>query len=433
MQKTIKKEMSYKGIGIHTGSRVSVQFRPAEPDTGIVFIRTDMPGKPTINLREAKVLDSSYSPRRTSISQNGATVETIEHTLAVLCGLEIDNLIIEIDGPEMPGADGSAQEFVNLFSQAGMAEQDAPDRVFGVSEPLFCEDRNASIVVLPSDQFKISYTLKFNLPYMPPQYYSVSLNEKTFTDEIAPSRTFCVEEWVKDLRKEGLGKGADYNNTLVIDRRGTIVKNELRFKDELARHKILDLMGDLFLTGRRLKGHFIAVKSGHALNIKLAKMLKDKIRDNSQTAQKAQGEDNILLDKEQIKKILPHRDPFLFVDEIIKIEEGKSATGVKYLAKDDYFYKGHFPGHPVTPGVIIIEALAQVGGVLMLGKKDNMGKIAYFMCIDKAKFRKAVYPPAKLFLEVEITRFKTKTGQLKGKAKVNSQVVAEAELMFSLV
>jgi len=438
MQKTIKSEAEFKGIGIHTGHKVKIKLKPADVNSGISFVRIDLPNRPKINIRDAEILDSVESPRRTSIRKDGARVETIEHLMASLMGLEIDNIIVELDSDELPGADGSALLFVELLEKAGIKTQDGPDRIFQLREPIWCQGANgASIVALPSSEFRVSYTLKYELPYIEPQYVSLGLNTDVFKSSIAPSRTFCIEEEVGDLKNEGLGRGADYKNTLVVNRQGKIVENVPRFKDEFARHKVLDLMGDLYLSGYKVKAHVIAVRSGHFLNIKIANKIKEKIMESKNAGIKPSSKSsvgsNVILDQDMIKKIIPHREPFLFVDKIVELVEDKSAKGVKYLSKDEYFYKGHFPGHPVTPGVLILEALAQVGGVLMLGKKENLGKIAYFMCIDNAKFRKAVMPGDEVYLEIEVIKIRTRTGQMRGVAKVKGKVVTEADFMFSLI
>lgn len=435
-QKTIKKEVKLEGFGLHTGEKVSIKFKPFLPNAGINFLRLDLPDHPIVNANLNNVIDVVQSPRRTSVGNGSVEIHTIEHVMAALSVLGIDNVIIEIDNTEIPGVDGSALPILEALEKAGIQEQDAIRKVFQVKEPIWIADGDASIVVLPSQEFKISYTLSYEHPYLRAQYLTFNINRDTFIKEIAPARTFCLEEEVEALKEQGLGRGADYENTVVVGDEG-ILKNKLRFEDEFARHKILDLIGDLYLLGCNIKGHVIAIKSGHPLNIKLIQKINNQrmryLDGAIQTISSGLELDNLPLDIEGIQRILPHRYPFLFVDKIIEIDEDKRAVGIKNVSINDYFFQGHFPGRPVMPGVLIVEAMAQVAGVLMLSKRGNQGKLAYFMSIDNVKFRRTVVPGDQLRLEVEVVRLKSKTGQVHTKAFVDSKVVAEANLMFSLV
>jgi len=433
-QRTIKKPIQLKGIGLHTGEHVNLKFKPAPIDTGINFIRVDVKDSPMIKASIHNVLDQDRSPRRTSITNGIVEVHTIEHLMAALWALGIDNIIIEIDGSELPGLDGSAKGFVEALKKAEIETQPAPKRIFQVRSPIWVEQDGAMIMVLPDNQFRVSYTLNYDHPLLKAQYLSFTFEEDAFEKEIAPSRTFCLEMEVNELRERGLGKGANYENTVVVGEKG-VIDNTLRFEDEFARHKILDLLGDLYLLGYGIKGHIIAMRSGHPLNIKLV----DKI--NSQREKVQVGgikavyveTGSSVLDSSDIQKILPHRYPFLLVDKIIELEPDKKAVGIKNLTINEEFFKGHFPGNPVMPGVLIIEAMAQVAGVLMLNKKENIGKIAYFMSLNNAKFRKTVLPGDQLRLEVEVVKLKSKIGQVHTRALVEGQVVSEADLMFALV
>lgn len=433
-QKTIAKEVSLKGVGLHTGDTVNVTFKPADVDSGINFIRTDLPKRPKILASVDYLLPSSRSTRRTSIGYDNIEVHTIEHLMAALAGLDIDNIYIEIDNNEVPGLDGSSLSFLEILNRAGIQEQPKLRTYYLIKEPIVIEEDGASIVALPSREFRIFYTLSYNHPLLKAQFMEININADAFKNELARARTFCLEDEAEELQQQGLGRGADYDNTLVVGESG-VIKNKLRYEDEFIRHKILDLLGDLYLIGQPIRGHIIALKSGHSLNLKLA----DKI--NQQRQRYALGgvgidyhpKEQEVLDTEGIMKILPHRPPFLFVDKILHLERGKRAIGIKNLTKDDYFFKGHFPGRPVMPGVLIIEAMAQVGGVMMLSPEENRGKLAYFLAADNIKFRKTVIPGDQLYLEVEARKIKSKTGQVYAKALVDGKVVAEADLMFALV
>lgn len=434
LQRTVKKKANLKGIGIHTGKEIKVVFKPAPQNSGINFIRTDIPDRTIIPATISNLINASKSPRRTSIGTGKAEIHTIEHLLAALSGLEIDNVTVEIDGPELPGLDGSAEGFLKVLKEAGISEQDAVRKEFQTQEPIWVEDKDSTLAILPDVNFKISYTLDYPTTNFRTQYRHSIITQEVFEKEIAPSRTFCLEEEIEHLRNIGLGKGASLDNTIVVGKEG-IISGSLRFEDEFLRHKVLDLIGDLYLLGYSIKGHVIAIKSGHLLNLELIKKIDEqhkKLRDPEaispeRTPSLPEGE----LDSEAIKKILPHRYPFLMIDRIIELGE-RTAIGIKNLSDNDYFFAGHFPGNPVMPGVLTLEAMAQVGGVLMLSRRGNFGKIAYFMAINNVKFRRMVKPGDQLRIEIEVTKFKTKTGQIHACAFVEDKLVAEADLIFVL-
>jgi len=433
-QRTIQKEISLKGVGLHTANKVNVTFKPADIDAGINFIRTDLSNRPVIKASLDNVLSQSRSWRRTSIGCDSVEIHTIEHLMAALAGLCIDNIYIEIDNDEVPGLDGSSLNFLEILNKAGIKEQEKDRRYYLVKEPIFVEEDGAAIIAVPAQEFKISYTLNYNHPLLKTQFLEIDLGEGIFENELASSRTFCLESEVKELQQQGLGRGANYDNTLVVGENG-VIKNKLRYADEFIRHKILDLLGDLYILGVPLRGHIIALRSGHSLNLKLARKI-DQQRQRYSLGGVGVGyhpREGDELDREAIMKILPHRDPFLFVDKIVSLHTGKHATGIKNININDYFFKGHFPGRPVMPGVLIIESMAQVGGVMMLSPEENRGKIAYFMSIDNAKFRKPVVPGDQLILEVQAGKIKSRTGQVHARALVDGKVVAEADLMFALV
>lgn len=433
-QRTIERELSLKGIGLHTANRVNLTFKPAAEDSGINFVRIDLPGSPVIKASVDYLLSPSRSPRRTSVGQDKAEIHTIEHLMAALSGLAVDNIYIEIDNDEVPGLDGSSLNFFEILSEAGVKEQEKERRFYAVKEPIFVEEDGSSIIALPSSEFRISYTLNYNHHLLATEFLELNLDSEVFKKEIASARTFCLEDEAAELQRQGLGRGANYDNTLVIGKTG-VIKNKLRYEDEFIRHKILDLIGDLYLIGCPLKGHIIALRSGHSLNLKIARKINEQRQRYSWGGvgagyHPAEGEE---LDITTIKKILPHREPFLFVDKVVSIEKGKSATGIKNVTINDYFFKGHFPGRPVMPGVLIVEAMAQVGGVMMLAPEENRSKLAFFLAADNVKFRKTVVPGDQLVLMVEAGKVKSRTGQVHAKALVEGKVVAEADLMFALV
>ena len=433
-QKTIKSQVTAKGIGLHSGKMASIVLKPSMPDTGVNFVRVDLSEKPIIKAHISKLADLTKSPRRTTVSQDNAEVQTIEHFMAALSGLGIDNIIVEIDSDEMPGLDGSASDYMDLLSKAGVQQQeDSPRHQFKVVEPLWIEEGGASLVVLPADDFKISYTLSYKHSILHSQHVTVALNDGVFKTDIAPARTFCLESESQALLKQGLGKGANYENTLVLGEKG-VIKNKLRFQDEFTRHKVLDLIGDLYLLGMPMKAHVIAIKSGHALNLKLLQKIYQQMQRRREGGART-VEHNLAkpqMDVGDIQRILPHRYPFLLIDKVIELEEEKRCKALKNVTVNDYFFRGHFPGRPVMPGVLIVEAMAQTAGIIILCKKENAGKIAYFMGIDNARFRRVVVPGDQLILDVEVIKIKARTGIAKAKAYVDNKEVASADLMFAL-
>ncbi|MCM8782535.1 MAG: UDP-3-O-acyl-N-acetylglucosamine deacetylase, partial [Candidatus Omnitrophica bacterium] len=409
-QKTIKSEIEIEGVGLNTGKKVRVKFKPSPPNSGINFVRVDLNNKPIINAELANVVPMSKSPHHTSLSSSDVWIQTVEHMLATCSGRGIDNVLIAIDGDELPAMDGSSFPFVEALKKVGVVEQEVQKRYFLIREPLWVENGSSYIVVLPSNEFRISYTLDYDNSFIKSEYLNLNITPSIFEKEIAPARTFCLQKEVDSLLSMGLGKGANYENTLVVSESG-VIKNKLRFQDEFVRHKILDLLGDLYLLNFAIKGHIIAVRSGHALNIKLIQKIKSKRERWLEGSIRPVEEIKVSggeLDVNVIKRILPHRYPFLFVDRIIMMDS-MHIIGVKNITGNEEFFVGHFPGRPIMPGVLIVETMAQVAGVLMLSKDENYGKLAYFIGIDNVRFRKTVVPGDQLVIEVEVITFKSRT------------------------
>ena len=431
-QKTIQNEFSLSGIGLHSGCHVKLNFKPAAENTGITFVRVDLPQAPVIKAELSNVFSDAKIPRCTSIGRAEMTIHTVEHLMAVLCGVGISNLTIEINAKELPGLDGGGNDFLKAIKQAGILEQKAQREVFEIKEPLGVSSGGSSIYVFPSNKYQIAYTLDYDHPWLHSQFFTTELDEKIFEREIAPCRTFCLESETKELKSVGLGQGATYENTLVVGQAG-VKGNQMRFKDECARHKVLDLIGDLYLLGMPIKGHVFAVKSGHQLNIELLKKIweqKEKYqKKTSVPIYDLAGKKEI--DIQGIMKILPHRYPFLLVDRVVEIETGKKALGIKNVTINDGFFQGHFPARPVMPGVLMVEAMAQTAGVVILTSKDHHGKVAFFMAADKVKFRKVVVPGDQLLMEVEVVRDRASSAQVHARARVGTEIVAEAEMIFS--
>ncbi len=426
-QKTTKRDVVVSGAGIHTGENVTLKIKPARPDHGVVFVRTDLPGKPAI---PADISSVVYRQRCTALRKDDAEVQTTEHLLAAIHGLGIDNLFIEINGVELPNVDGSAAPFVQKLKEAGIVTQKAPKRIFAVQQPIAVSEGEITLVALPSEGgLTISFTMDYDIPSLRSQYLSLRITPETFESELASARTFCLSREVEELQKAGLGKGATYQNTLVVNEKG-VVNTHLRYPDEFVRHKMLDLIGDLFLLNFSIQSHIISNKSGHPTNVRLVKAMLEEI---TRIEAEETGEKETSLGIREIQKILPHRYPFLLIDRVIELDGYKRAVGIKNVTFNETFFQGHFPGQPIMPGVLIFEALAQLSGVLLLRKMENVGKMAVLLSIDKARIRKTVVPGDQLVLEAVASKVKRRTGQVNARAMVDGKVVAEAQIRCMLV
>lgn len=409
-QRTLSRATSVSGKGLHTGVSARLDLRPAPAGSGLRFFKK---GRPV-----PFGIDAPGRPRQSRVGEGELEILTVEHLLSAVSGLGVTNLEMDVDGPEVPALDGSAQGFVELIQSAGLAGQPEAASVYRVTEPIFCSDKEKAIAIFPAERLTVQYALDYDFPGLKAQTVAFDVTPETFAREIAPARTFCTENEIAQIRAAGLGLGADEGNTIVVDAKGDF-KKRLRFSDECARHKVLDIIGDLGLLGYPVIGRVIGIRSGHGLNRKLAEAIHQQ-RKTMQT-----------MNVEAIKSVLPHREPFLFVDEVIERGE-KTLVAVKKLTGKEDFFKGHFPGKPVMPGVLMIEALAQAGGILLLDKPENKGKIVYLAGVTSARFRRVVVPGDELRLEVEALKIKSKVGLMRGVVRVAGEEACEVEIMFAL-
>ncbi|HUU29210.1 MAG TPA: bifunctional UDP-3-O-[3-hydroxymyristoyl] N-acetylglucosamine deacetylase/3-hydroxyacyl-ACP dehydratase [archaeon] len=441
-QKTIARKIKCSGIGIHSGKKATLTFKPAEENTGIVFIRGDIGAHARI---PALVENVEAVVRGTTIGKDGFTVLTVEHVMAAVAGFGIDNLIIEIDGVEVPAGDGSSSCFVQAIKKAGIKEQKAKKKVAILTEPLSYQENGIYFLVLPHDSLKISFQIQYPNPLVGSQFDSLEINSETFLDKLADARTFAFLEEVEELKKAGLIKGGSLENAVVIGEDKILNKDALRSSKELVRHKIVDLLGDIYLLGRPLKAHIISFKSGHPSNINLVRKLHEhlaiqegiepvKAPVKRKASAKGVANNQVIIGIKQVMEKLPHRYPFLLVDRIIEFEAEKRVVGIKNVSINEPFFQGHFPGHPIMPGVLIVEAMGQTGGLLLMNsvlKPENT--VMYFMSLDKIKFRRPVFPGDQLRMELQMLRFRHRICKMKGCTYVGDDLVAEAEMTAMVV
>jgi UDP-3-O-[3-hydroxymyristoyl] N-acetylglucosamine deacetylase/3-hydroxyacyl-[acyl-carrier-protein] dehydratase len=435
-QQTIKHSVSFSGIGIHTGTKVDMTWKPAPVDHGIKFVRMDLEGKPIV---EPLIRNIGDTTRWTTIGNNGAVIHTVEHVLATLNGFGIDNLLIELDGNEPPVGDGSSKPFVQMVKQAGIQPQEGKREVYQPREIVHVEVGESMAVVLPSDQLRVSATIHFGKPGLDAQFLSLAIEPETFETQISSARTFAFFEEIQYLIDKGLIKGGSLENAVLIRNESILATEPLRFRDEFVRHKILDVLGDITLLGRPLAAHIVMIRPGHALNAELTRALA-RLLEKEEPApvsfappMSAAVASESAMDITKLLNVLPHRYPFLLVDRILKIEGEEKIIGLKNVTINEPFFQGHFPGHPIMPGVLQLEAIAQVAGILMLRSGENAGKVAYFMSANNVKWRKPVRPGDQLIIEVEMGRARAKIAKAKGVCKVAGEIVSEADVMFSIV
>src|SRR6266702_2533217 len=431
-QHTVGKTASFSGTALHTGDKVTLKLHTAPVDHGIKFRRKDLQDEPTI---DARIENLKTVERATTIGEGPIRVHTVEHVLATLWAMGVDNAVVEMDANEPPIGDGSAQSYVDLIRKAGVTAQEEPRKFFHVRDTMHVESKTGTLIVLlPDEKFRISCTQAGpNNQFS--QFFSMEVTPAAFEREIAPARTFVFYEDVKPLMDKNLIKGGSLENAIVVRGEAVLSKEPLRFADEFVRHKILDIIGDLALVGRRIRGHVVAVKPGHASNAELARAIaREQTRRSAMAVSRAVPRGDGGLDTDQVMQILPHRYPFLMVDRIIGFEGENKITGVKSITINEPFFQGHFPGHPVMPGVMQVEAMAQVASILLFKLTKTSSRVGYFMSADQVKFRKPVFPGDTIFIHAELTRARgNRMAKTKCYCVVNDAVVSEAELMFTFL
>ncbi len=457
-QRTIKRAVSLEGIGLHTGNSCTMTMKPAPPDTGIRFVRTDLPDSPWVQADIDHVVDIS---RGTTLQQGEAKVYTVEHVLAAFAGLQLDNIIVELNSSEPPVCDGSARPYVDKILEAGIEKQSADKFYLEIDTPMaYSEpDRGVDLIVAPSDELRITFMIDYKNPALGTQYTSLVDLEKEFVEEFAPARTFCFLSELEMLKDAGLIKGGGLDNAIVfydskdgqvevdriqkvlnlkekafVGKTGIINDIKLRFYNEPVRHKTLDLLGDLFLIGAPFKGHVLAARSGHKANVELAKKMRELYKKKKIASKYSSNNSASFLDINAVLKIMPHRYPFLLIDRIIDLVPDKSVVAIKNVTINEPFFQGHFPEHPIMPGFMILEAMAQAGVILLLNNiSDPKSKVVYFMSIDKAKFRQPVQPGDQLRFELEMISLRKTACKMRAKAFVEEKLVASAEFVAMIV
>lgn len=457
-KQTIQKPTSLSGKGLHSGEFVNMTVHPAEENHGIKFMRTDIEGNPTLNADVNLVAETN---RGTKLKNNKTEVGTVEHIMSALCALGIDNALIELDGPEVPIMDGSALPFVKAIKEAGIVEQEEDKEFFEVDEIITYTDENsgAELVLMPSDKYEVTTMIDFDSPVLGQQYAELDDLAK-YEEEIAPCKTFVFVHELVNLIDQDLIKGGDLENAIVIanekitqesldtiaqkievpeiefNMEGIVNKSDLKFSNEPARHKLLDVIGDLALVGRPIKGKIVATRPGHKTNIEFAKIIKKEILQARKLKGKPKYDPNVepVYNIEDIKKLLPHRYPFLMIDKVIQIEEDL-VVGVKNVTGNENFFQGHFPGNPVFPGVLQMEALAQTGGILALKNQENPKDWdTYFLKMDNVKFKRMVVPGDTVILKMQLlSPIRRGIVHMQGTAYVGNNIVSEGELTAQII
>ena len=431
-QRTISREVELEGLGLHTGNKIHLKCKPTPPNSGIKFIRVDGTKPVEIPALVTSIPPDARAHRNTTIGHGDTVIYTVEHILATCYGLNIDNLTIEISGNEPPEPEGgNYASYARAFVEAGIENQGAPADIFVVDRAITYRNGDVEIQAVPDDGFRVSFTIQYDNPNIGTQFATFEITPEVFEKEIAPARTFVLFEDVERLREMGLIKGGSLDNAIVFEKDGVMNETPMRFPDECVRHKILDLLGDLSLLGAPIQGHIHAVKSGHAGNIEFVRRMREVREAKKKTAVATEAG---TWDINLIQEIMPHRYPFLLVDRIIELVDRERLVAIKNVTINEPFFVGHFPGHPIMPAVLIIEAMAQAGGVLLLNSVDDpKNYLVYFTRVDKAKFRRPVLPGDQLRFELELKSLRRGVCTMEGRTYVDGNLTAEAELSSMIV
>jgi UDP-3-O-[3-hydroxymyristoyl] N-acetylglucosamine deacetylase / 3-hydroxyacyl-[acyl-carrier-protein] dehydratase len=422
-RRTVARDASISGVGLHLGVPCCLTVKPAPSGAGVVFHRTDLSGAPAI---PARVDRAVLTERRTQLGTDPVSVHTVEHVLAAIAGLELDDLIVELDAPEPPIGDGSAAPFVELLRRAGIARQPGSVQYFRVTEPVRLTDGDSRYEAYPADELELEISIDFAHPLVGRQSGRFVVTPDVFERELAGARTFGFAHEVDALRGRGLIRGGSTQSAIVLDE-GGVMDNALRWPDEFVRHKILDCVGDLALAGGRVRARVVADRPSHRGTVLLVRAIIAAAGNGGPSERVA--EEKTVFGIEEIMRVLPHRYPFLLVDRILELEKGKRVVGLKNVTINEPFFQGHFPGHPIMPGVLIIEAMAQVGGVLLLGAiPEPENKVVYFTTLNNVKWRRPVRPGDQLRFELELLQVRGSVAKMSGIARVDGEVVAEAEM-----
>ncbi|MBX3734554.1 MAG: UDP-3-O-[3-hydroxymyristoyl] N-acetylglucosamine deacetylase [Verrucomicrobiae bacterium] len=459
-QQTIRKAASFSGIGLHSGNRVTLTFLPASPNTGLRFRRVDLEDRPELDARTELVVDTQ---RSTTLGRGAVRIHTVEHVLAALAGAGVTNAVIDLDANEPPIGDGSSREFARMLRDVGLEVQPDPIEPLRLTAPVEVQVGAAQMAAFPHPGLKLTCTSvdkggRFT------QFYSLEVTPESWERELSHARTFGFLDEIEHLYRNGLIRGASLENAIIVRDDAVLTNEPLRYPEEFVRHKMLDLVGDLALIGRPLHAHILAVRPSHQANTELARAILAQARKPLEAAQsfappppearprasrtESRGpasaavttpdstetvvRDGAVLDIDQVMKMLPHRPPFLMVDRVTRIA-GNQITGLKQVTMGEPYFSGHFPGHPIMPGVLQLEAIAQVAGILLMRQADNLGKLAYFMSAEDVKWRKPVRPGDSLVINVELTKTRGRICKAKGVCTVNGETVSEAEVTFMLV
>ncbi len=427
-QHTLKTAAAVHGTGLFTGVESTAVIHPAEPDTGIRFRRVDLEGSPEVQARVDCVVDR---PRRTTLQSGPAMIETVEHCLSALAGMGVDNAVIDVDGPELPAGDGSSRFFVDSMREAGLVEQDAPRRPLVITEPVTVRDGDSMVAAFPTehDHSELMYVLDYGQgSVIDRQNYTFEVQPAVYIDQIAPARTFSTRAEAEAMWSRGMFKHLTPKDMLVVGEHGPI-DNSYRFQDEPVRHKVLDLLGDLSLLGRPIHGRIVAVRSGHALNHKLTRELLEVAR----RVDSVEGRAAPAMEIRSILRLLPHRYPMILIDRVLEMEGDVRAVGVKNVTINEPFFQGHYPSTPIMPGVLIVEAMCQLSGLMLSQKLERTGKIAVLLSLDNVKLRRPVTPGDQLVIESEALRASSRFGDVQARAFVAGELAAEARVKFLMV